>query len=241
MFGKKFSKFRRRRIRRAAVGTAAMVLCVFLLFAVFGCAVDQFEIVGNYNETEDEIRGMLGKGPFSNSSIILWLFNRGRTIRGNSFVDSLTVDMEGLHSVKVNVSEKKLIGCVEYDNRYWYFDRAGVVLVESDPILKDESTGSKEKASGQNETSGEASKAVEKSDAEDTSGAKKNFGERLFSKIKRIAKRNTTGVIIAAVCLIFIISLLSSAGIVLEGVSEATGVYLSGLSLCTDLNMTRCE
>ena len=183
MFGKKFSKSRRRRFRRAAVGTAAMVLCVFLLFAVFGCAVDQFEIVGNYNETEDEIRGMLGKGPFSNSSIILWLFNRGRTIRGNTFVDSLTVDMEGLHSVKVNVSEKKLIGCVEYDNRYWYFDRAGVVLVESDPILKDESTGSEEEVPGQNETSGEVSKAVEKADAEETSGAKKNIGERLFSKI----------------------------------------------------------
>ena len=183
MFGKKFSKFRRRRIRRAAVGTAAMVLCVFLLFAVFGCAVDHFEIVGNYHETEDEIRGMLGKGPFSNSSIILWLLNRGRTVRGNTFVDSLTVDMEGLHGVKVNVSEKKLIGCVEYDNRYWYFDRAGVVLVKSDPIIKNGSAVSGEEASMQNETSGETSVAVEKTDAEETSGAKKNFGERLFSKI----------------------------------------------------------
>ena len=183
MFGKKFSKFRRRRIRRAAVGTAAMVLCVFLLFAVFGCAVDHFEIVGNYHETEDEIRGMLGKGPFSNSSIILWLLNRGRTVRGNTFVDSLTVDMEGLHGVKVNVSEKKLIGCVEYDNRYWYFDRAGVVLVKSDPIIKNGSAVSGEEASMQNETSGETSAAVEKTDAEETSGAKKNFGERLFSKI----------------------------------------------------------
>lgn len=183
MFGKKFSKSRRRRLRRAAVGTAAMVLCVFLLFAVFGCAVDHFEIVGNYHETEDEIRGMLGKGPFSNSSIILWLLNRGRTVRGNTFVDSLTVDMEGLHGVKVNVSEKKLIGCVEYDNRYWYFDRAGVVLVKSDPILKDGGKAPGADAQAQNETSGDTSKAVEKTDAEETSGAKKNFGERLFSKI----------------------------------------------------------
>lgn len=183
MFGKKFSKSRRRRLRRAAVGTAAMVLCVFLLFAVFGCAVDQFEIVGNYHETEDEIRGMLGTGPFSNSSIILWLLNRGRTVRGNTFVDSLTVDMEGLHDVKVNVSEKKLIGCVEYDNRYWYFDRAGVVLVKSDPILKDGGKASGAEAQAQNEMSGDTSKAVEKTDAEETSGAKKNFGERLFSKI----------------------------------------------------------
>lgn len=183
MFGKKFSKSRRRRLRRAAVGTAAMVLCVFLLFAVFGCAVDQFEIVGNYHETEDEIRGMLGTGPFSNSSIILWLLNRGRTVRGNTFVDSLTVDMEGLHDVKVNVSEKKLIGCVEYDNRYWYFDRAGVVLVKSDPILKDGGKAPGADAQAQNETSGDTSKAVEKTDAEEMSGAKKSFGERLFSKI----------------------------------------------------------
>ena len=199
MFGKKFSKSRRRRLRRAAVGTAAMVLCVFLLFAVFGCAVDQFEIVGNYHETEDEIRGMLGTGPFSNSSIVLWLLNRGRTVRGNTFVDSLTVDMEGLHAVKVNVSEKKLIGCVEYDNRYWYFDRAGVVLVETDPVTKDAGSGSGKQVSGENDTSGnrsvtvetadteemagEQSGTVETVDAEEASGAKKNLSEKIFSKI----------------------------------------------------------
>ena len=199
MFGKKFSKSRRRRLRRAAVGAAAMVLCVFLLFAVFGCAVDHFEIVGNYHETEDEIRGMLGTGPFSNSSIVLWLLNRGRTVRGNTFVDSLTVDMEGLHAVKVNVSEKKLIGCVEYDNRYWYFDRAGVVLVETDPVTKDAGSGSGKQVSGENDTSGnrsvtvetadteemagEQSGTVETVDAEEASGAKKNLSEKIFSKI----------------------------------------------------------
>ncbi len=70
---------------------------------------------------------------------------------------------------------------------------------------------------------------------------KLNLANKIVSKIKRIAKRNTTGVIIAAVCLAFVISAIGSAGILFEGISEATGVYLSGLSLSTDFDMTDCE
>lgn len=65
--------------------------------------------------------------------------------------------------------------------------------------------------------------------------------DRIVSKIKRIARNNTTGLIITGVCLVFLIAMLSSAGIIFEGVSEATGVYLSGLSLSSDLDMTQCE
>ena len=157
MFGKKFSKSKRRRIRRAAVRTAAAMVCVFLLFSAFGCSVEEFQVTGNYHETEDEVRKMLGGGPFSNSSIILCLLNRNRKMHGNTFVDAVTVELDGLHGLKVNVSEKKLIGCVEYDNRYWYFNRAGVVLVKSDPIKPEEESMSAESAASEETAENEAS------------------------------------------------------------------------------------
>ena len=129
MYRKKFSRARRRRIRRAAASAAAAVICVIFLVMSPVCAVTDVKMNGNYHETEEEVTGLLGRGPASRSSILLFLFNRGRKVGGNTFVDTLTVDLDNLHSVTVNVNEKKLIGCVEYEDRYWYFNRSGTVLV----------------------------------------------------------------------------------------------------------------
>lgn len=175
MSGKKLSKSRRRRIRRAAAGTAALVLCVFLLFATFGCAVDEMEVTGNYHETDEEVRELLGTGPFSNSSVMLCLFNRNRTVSGNTFVDTLKVDLDGLHKVKVNVREKNLIGCVEYQNRYWYFNRSGMVLVESGPIVPEESSQAEDRTDSQIQNAD--------SDAESTETAAEESPVQVFARV----------------------------------------------------------
>jgi len=72
-------------------------------------------------------------------------------------------------------------------------------------------------------------------------GIKTSLARKIFSKIKEIATRNKIGVIIGAVSLAFILAAIGSVGVLVEGISQATGVYLSGLSLSTDLDMTECE
>ena len=67
------------------------------------------------------------------------------------------------------------------------------------------------------------------------------LSKKIVSKVKQIARRNQIGTIIAAICLAFILSAIASAGILAEGVSQAAGSYLSGLSLSTDFDMTDCE
>jgi len=83
--------------------------------------------------------------------------------------------------------------------------------------------------------------AAKKKDEVAFDDIKSSLARKIVSKIKQITSRNKIGVIIAAVCLAFILSAVASVGILFEGISEATGVYLSGLSLSTDFDMTDCE
>jgi len=68
-----------------------------------------------------------------------------------------------------------------------------------------------------------------------------SFARKVVSKIKQIASRNKIGVIVAAVVLAFSLAAVGSIGIVFDATSEAVGIYLSGLSLSTDFDMTDCE
>lgn len=123
---------RKRRSYKVVTRAGTLILCALLLYVAVGCRTRDVRIVGNYHESEEEVKELLGTGPLSGNSVLLYLLNRHRKIGGNTFVDKITVDLESPTSVTVNVSEKMLIGCVEYDAKYWYFDRTGIVLVCKD-------------------------------------------------------------------------------------------------------------
>lgn len=69
----------------------------------------------------------------------------------------------------------------------------------------------------------------------------KDLSRKIVSKIKEIAVRNKIGVIVAAIFLMMALSAVGSIGVLLQGLSQATGTYLSGLSLSTDFDMTDAE
>ena len=73
------------------------------------------------------------------------------------------------------------------------------------------------------------------------SDMKLSLSGKIASKIKRIIKRNQTGLVIAAICLSFIVSAIAGTGIIFHGMAQAVGTYMSGLSLSTDFDMTDCE
>ncbi|MCI1721551.1 MAG: FtsQ-type POTRA domain-containing protein [Lachnospiraceae bacterium] len=112
--------------------TAAAVLLVLLFLFLLLFRVRNIEVVGNYHYTDAQVEEMLMKGPFSKNTVILSLLNKHKKIEGADFIDSVTVDMTGINSVRIQVNEKELIGYVSYQNAYWYFDADGKVLVRSD-------------------------------------------------------------------------------------------------------------
>jgi cell division septal protein FtsQ len=132
MSEKRFNKSRGRRLAAGIFKGFLVCLVGAFIFTAAACGLQEVTINGNYHESEEEVLRLLGRGPFAHNTVFLYLFNRGRKVSGNTFVDTLTVDLDTRNSITVNVNEKKLIGYVEYDDRYWYFNRAGVILVSTE-------------------------------------------------------------------------------------------------------------
>ena len=144
-------RFNRSNGRRLAAGIfRAFLICLTgaFIFAAAACGLQDVTIKGNYHESDEEILSLLGRGPFAHNTVFLYLFNRGRKVGGNTFVDTLTVDLDNRNSITVNVNEKKLIGYVEYDDRYWYFNRSGLILVSTEKNTAEETASVAAEVSG---------------------------------------------------------------------------------------------
>lgn len=132
---------------------AAVVLVVFFLFLLL-FRVRDVEIVGNYHYTDDQIKEMMLKGPLSGNTVLISLTNKNKKVEGADFIDTVSVDMTGRNSIRIQVNEKQLIGYVSYSGAFWYFDADGRVLVRSDNPEKDSSAAAEAGSlASENETS----------------------------------------------------------------------------------------
>lgn len=109
---------------------SAFFLAILIFLFIF--RITKVEISGNHHYTDQEIENMVFQGPLSQNSVFLSLTNQHKKIKSADFIDTLTVDMESPRTIRIEVIEKKLVGYVQYDNAYWYFDKDGMVLVRSD-------------------------------------------------------------------------------------------------------------
>ena len=143
-----YKKKEKKRFRiTAALSIAAVLLVLFFMFLIL-FRVNTVEITGNYHYTDKQIEQYVLKGPLSNNTVLLSLMHKHTKIQEADFIDSVAVDMTGMNSVRIQVSEKKLIGYVSYDNAYWYFDQDGCVLVRSDTPEGGDSAAAASDASG---------------------------------------------------------------------------------------------
>lgn len=111
-----------------------LIICVValaVLISVLVFQVDGYEVRGSYHQSEQEVVESLMQGTLGHNSLYLTLTNRGRKISGNTFIDTITVNMKGPRNIEVVVEEKPLVGYVFFDDHYWYFDRTGMVQVLS--------------------------------------------------------------------------------------------------------------
>ena len=127
---------KRRKKRRRLIKNLLWILTVALILsAAFVCLfvfrVTDIKVSGNCHESDSEVAEMIQKGPMRDNTLFLCLAFNDRKIRGNSFMETVDVAYVKHDTVKVTVREKSLVGYVKHDDRYWYFDRNGVVRVES--------------------------------------------------------------------------------------------------------------
>lgn len=105
-------------------------------YLVFGYHVDKVSVVGNEHYSDKEIKAMVLKGGLKDNSLLLALEYRNKSMKDIPFVETMDIEIIDNHSIKINVYEKALAGCVDYLGRYMYFDREGIVVESSEDATK---------------------------------------------------------------------------------------------------------
>ena len=116
-----------------------VIITVLLLAAAFGIVVTQFSVTdvmveGNEHYTDEQIKELVLPEGMLNNSLYLSVIYRNKEIKDIPFVEMMDVEILSNHSIRINVYEKALAGCVNYLGNYMYFDREGIVVETSDRL-----------------------------------------------------------------------------------------------------------
>ncbi|MBE5923335.1 MAG: FtsQ-type POTRA domain-containing protein [Lachnospiraceae bacterium] len=119
----------------AAVVAVVLILAVIILLTCF--KIDKIQVTGNKHYTKDEITKIIKENGYVDNSVIMMLKNKFHPVKDIPFVAKISIDYVNAHTVTVTVYEKSLAGCIEYMDRYVYFDQDGYVLEISLTKLSD--------------------------------------------------------------------------------------------------------
>lgn len=119
---------------------ASIVACVLLIgaIALFTCFhINSMEVAGNQHYTKEQIKDFVLANGYIDNTVLLMLKSKLHPIKDIPFIAKLDVEYVDAHKVNVTVYEKAMAGCVEYMDRYVYFDQDGYVLEISLTKLSD--------------------------------------------------------------------------------------------------------
>lgn len=127
------------------VASGIVVLAILLFLFLF--RITTVTVEGNIHYTEDEIKSMVMDGFLLDNSLFLSITKRDVEYEDVPFLTSIQVQMTGRDSVRIRVNEKSVIGYVEFEEEYWYFNRDGIVVERcSTPAMTAEERIAKEES-----------------------------------------------------------------------------------------------
>lgn len=122
------------------------VLVIFLVFlAIIGLGalyvstytLKEIETEGCVYSSESQIKDEVKKYAYMNNTILLYWRHKFKPIKKIPFVAKLDITFVNKNKIKVKVYEKKIAGCIEYMEKFIYFDKDGIVLEASSEKKKD--------------------------------------------------------------------------------------------------------
>lgn len=116
--------------------TALCITFAVLIFAIAYYLYDSYtvtevSVTGNRHYTSEQIQEMVMTGALGHNSLYLSLKYRDKPVKDVPFVETMDVDILSPTSISISVYEKTIAGCVEYLDRYIYFDKDGIVVESS--------------------------------------------------------------------------------------------------------------
>ena len=112
-------------------GVICFVLIGGYLFVTSTFQLKHFVVEGSTQYTEDEIKDYLVTNQMDQITFMLYFRYKLNTPKSIPFIEKYKVSMEDNHTIKVQVYEKMIVGCVELMGSYMYFDKDGIVVESS--------------------------------------------------------------------------------------------------------------
>ena len=113
------------------LGLAIIAAIIFLLFYV-----QKIEVKGNDYVTEKEIIETVQSDDFSVNALYIWgkyALGKGKTL---PCLEQMKVRLKAPWSVKIEVKEKPIVGYIQNGELYDYFDKEGLVVLESSALIE---------------------------------------------------------------------------------------------------------
>lgn len=127
-----------KKVKHQSIGLIVLSIIIVLLVVLFTCfKIDKINVTGNKHYTENQIVEFVKESGYVDNSILLMIKSRVNPISDIPFIAKLAIDYESPHEITITVYEKAMAGCIEYMDRYVYFDQDGYVLEISLTKLSD--------------------------------------------------------------------------------------------------------
>ena len=116
---------------RKKIRIIIIIIFVLILVAagiVMVSSLEGVKIKGNTYYTEIKLKNELQKYYVGGNTILTYLrlkYVKGITI---PFVDEIEVELTGLHSLTIAITEKEVIGCLPYMGEFICFDKDGIMV-----------------------------------------------------------------------------------------------------------------
>ena len=117
--------------------TICLVIVFIAVIIIANCTLKNIVIEGSSRYTEEELEKKLITKATDKITILFYLREKLSKNKVIPFIEAYDVQYEDKNSIKIQVYEKLVIGCIEIMGSYMYFDKDGMVVESSDERLDD--------------------------------------------------------------------------------------------------------
>ena len=108
---------------------------VALAGSFFVFRVEHVVVEGNIHYTDEEIKDMILDDFISQNTLLVSLLRSKENVANVSFLESVQVDYVNYNTIRIIVNEREVVGYMEYEDHYWYFDGEGMIVKETDNVV----------------------------------------------------------------------------------------------------------
>lgn len=126
---------RRRKVWRTVLSVIAAVILLGLIL-VFGFRVRTIEVEGNEYYGDNSIATWIQNDKFAENSLYVLLKYNLTQPDVPSAVESMKVSLKNPWTLAVKVTEKTMLGYVDYDEAFLYFDREGIASLRTKEAME---------------------------------------------------------------------------------------------------------